>query len=140
MTTATTKRSPSRDPLKLEPTVLRQRVALSASILFPALSQREFRWLHVVWSGLSYSSWKSLFLYLCFNEVTFGPLRSQRASSSSLTPGKGEGASEALSCSPKSLYHLARLVGCMCCQWSILNTPGCSLDWTILPTSLSTIS
>jgi len=67
--------------------------------------------LHVVWSGLSYSSWKLLFLYLCFNEITFGPLKSQGTSSSSLTPGNGKDASEALACSPKSPYHLAQLLG-----------------------------
>ncbi|KAF9779436.1 hypothetical protein BJ322DRAFT_1087472 [Thelephora terrestris] len=57
----------------------------------------------------AFKTWKSLFLYLCFDQITFGPLRSQMTSSSTLSPGE-EGASEALSCSPKSLYHLAQLL------------------------------
>ena len=54
-------------------------------------------------------SWKSLFIYLCFNEVTFGPLKSQGASSSSSLGTKSTGGT--LACSPKSLYHLAQTVG-----------------------------
>ena len=60
--------------------------------------------------SLTHSSWKSLFLYLCFNEITFGPLRSQEVSLN-FSPTR-KGADVALYCSPKSLYHLAQLVGC----------------------------
>jgi len=57
----------------------------------------------------AFSTWKSLSLYLCFNEITFGPLRSQEASLKS--PSVRRSTREALSCSPKSTHHLAQLLG-----------------------------
>lgn len=51
------------------------------------------------------TTWRSLFLYLCFNEITFRPLRSQESSS---VPKGGD---NVLACSPKSVYRLAQLLG-----------------------------
>ncbi|KAF9779445.1 hypothetical protein BJ322DRAFT_1087489 [Thelephora terrestris] len=120
MTTVTTKRSPPQELQKLESAVVRKKVTVHASVSFLVLSRREWSLLRGVWSASSHSSWKSLFLYLCFNEITFGPLKSQGIPLSSLSVGKGKDTVEALSCSPKSLYHLSQLVGCICC--SIVHT------------------
>ena len=128
--TAIAKRNLQPAPRTCKLVVQRRRVTFRAINSCRAQSRRECEQPRVGKRSVligNFTSWKSLFIYLCFNEVTFSPLKSQGASSSSSIGTKSTGGT--LACSPKSLYHLAQLVG-YSPSMHLLTSPqtsGCSL-------------
>ena len=112
MTTAIMKKSRPPGSRKLEATIRRERVVFRATISFQVPWPRESELSHTTRSCFNYSSWKSLFLYLCFDEITVRLLTSQKAFLGEALARLS--LSGALSCSPKSVYHLAELVGYTC--------------------------